>query len=62
MKKLVTVLVIALTVTVSKAQDFFPVNSNYLIDLGISPRVLDFAANSTLQDGSFKEHVSITLT
>ncbi|MGI9513056.1 MAG: hypothetical protein ACR2OL_09165, partial [Anderseniella sp.] len=38
-----------------------PVNTNYLINQGVSPRVLDFAANSSLQDGSLKENVSVTI-
>ncbi len=41
------------------AQDAPPVNSNYLIENGISPRVLDAAASSYMQDGSFTEDVII---
>ena len=44
---------------ISKAQKINPVNSNYLINQGVSPRVLDFAANSALQDGSLKEGVKL---
>jgi len=36
-----------------------PVNSNYLIEYGISPRVLDAAASPYMQDGSFTEDVII---
>jgi uncharacterized lipoprotein NlpE involved in copper resistance len=36
-----------------------PVNSNYLIDNGISPRVLDAAASSFMQDGRFVENVIV---
>ena len=46
----------------SNAQELNPVNSNYLINQGVSPRVLDFAANSALQDGRFSENVRITVT
>ena len=43
------------------AQEVDPVNSNYLITQGVSPRVLDFAANSVLQDGRFTEDVVVTV-
>jgi hypothetical protein len=43
-------------------QDIQPVNSNYLIQNGISPRVLDAAASSYMQDGSFSEDVTITVS
>jgi len=36
-----------------------PVNSNYLIQRGISPRVLDAAASLFMQDGRFTEHLMI---
>ena len=36
-----------------------PINSNYLIENGISPRVLDAAASSYMQDGKFTENVII---
>jgi len=36
-----------------------PVNSNYLIEYGISPRVLDAAASSFMQDGRFVENVIV---
>ena len=42
-------------------QEVNPVNSNYIISQGVSPRVLDFAANSALQDGRFKENVTLTV-
>ena len=41
------------------SQDSQPINSNYLIENGISPRVLDAAASSYMQDGSFIENVII---
>ena len=61
MKKLLFVLFIITMVLTSNAQTTDPLNSNYLINQGVSPRVLDFAANSTLQDGSLRENVSITV-
>ncbi len=45
----------------AQAQDVDPINSNYLIAQGVSPRVLDFAANSVLQDGRFSEDVVVRL-
>ena len=51
MKKVAIFLIIAAMTFVSKAQTTDPLNSNYLINQGVSPRVLDFAANSSLQDG-----------
>jgi ribosomal protein S21 len=36
-----------------------PVNFNYLIENGISPRVLDAAASSFMQDGRFAENVIV---
>jgi hypothetical protein len=36
-----------------------PINSNYLIERGISPRTLDAAASSFMQDGHFTEKVFI---
>jgi hypothetical protein len=36
-----------------------PVNSNYLIEYGISPRVLDAAASSFMQDGRFVDNVIV---
>jgi len=36
-----------------------PINSNYLIENGISPRVLDAAASSFMQDGRFVENVIV---
>jgi hypothetical protein len=41
------------------SQNTAPINSNYLFELGISPRVLDIAASGLLQDGSFAENVII---
>lgn len=42
------------------AQDDHPLNSNYLIENGISPRVLDIAASQFMQDGSFINVVKVT--
>ena len=39
------------------AQSTHPENSNYLIEHGISPRILDAAASSLMQDGSFIQDV-----
>ena len=61
MKKVALFLIIATMTLASKAQTTDPLNSNYLINQGVSPRVLDFAANSSLQDGSMKENVSVTV-
>ena len=61
MKKVAIFLIIATMTFVSQAQTTDPLNSNYLINQGVSPRVLDFAANSSLQDGSMKENVSVTV-
>jgi hypothetical protein len=41
------------------AQNTAPINSNFLIVNGISPRVLDAAASSYMQDGKFSEDVII---
>ena len=41
------------------AQKTHPVNSNYLIEHGVSPRILDFAASDLLQDGSYSQNVVI---
>jgi hypothetical protein len=41
------------------AQSNQPINTNYLIDNGISPRVLDAAASGYMQDGEFTEDVII---
>ena len=44
------------------AQNAEPVNSNYLIENGISPRMLDAAASTFMQDGIFKNKVTINIT
>ena len=36
-----------------------PLNSNYLIEHGVSPRVLDAAASSLIQEGSFHQNLEI---
>ena len=43
---------------VTKAQQPEPVNSNWLIENGISPRVLDAAASLFMQDGKFFDEVT----
>ena len=62
MKRIISILLILFVAFEINAQTTKPVNSNYLINQGVSPRVLDFAANSALQDGRFKEDVQITVT
>ncbi|NPA35902.1 MAG: hypothetical protein GXO47_03530 [Chlorobi bacterium] len=57
---LIFVSVLILTTEFSKAQEPAPVNSNYLYENGISPKVLDIAASQFMQDGSFKNDVIIT--
>ncbi len=44
------------------AQNIQPINSNYLIENGISPRVLDAAASSYMQDGEFTQDVIIKVS
>jgi len=41
------------------AQNTSPPNSNYLIEHGVSPRILDAAASQLLQDGSYTQDVTI---
>jgi len=43
------------------AQSLDPINSNYLIAHGVSPRVLDAAASIFMQDGKFRNDVQITI-
>jgi len=43
----------------SFAQSGEPINSNYLFERGVSPRILDIAASDLLQDGSFSQNVII---
>lgn len=61
MKKLIlTGIVLFYTCSnILKAQDTNPINSNYLIERGVSPRVLDAAASTLLQDGSFVQDLTI---
>ena len=40
-------------------QENKPLNSNYLIEKGVSPRILDAAASALLQDGSFIKNVNV---
>ena len=41
------------------SQNTLPVNSNLLIEYGISPKVLDAALSSTLQKGAFRQYVHV---
>jgi len=41
------------------SQSSEPINSNYLFERGVSPRILDIAASDLLQDGSFYQDVII---
>jgi len=41
------------------AQGTDPINSNYLIEHGVSPRILDAAASQLLQDGSYVQDIII---
>ncbi len=43
------------------AQSSKPINSNYLFEQGVSPRILDIAASDLLQDGSFSSNVVINV-
>lgn len=58
-KTLSSIIIVLLANYILLAQNGSPVNSNYLIEHGVSPRVLDAAANSLLQDGSFESLVTI---
>ena len=59
-KKILSSIIIAILANcILLAQNGSPVNSNYLIEHGVSPRVLDAAAYSLLQDGSFESLVTI---
>ena len=40
-------------------QETDPINSNYLIEHGVSPRILDAAASQLLQDGSYTQDILI---
>ncbi len=61
MKKIIY-LIITVIITQSGliAQVQHPVNSNYLIKNGVSPRVIDAAASIFMQDGKFTNEVFIT--
>jgi len=43
------------------AQNTEPINSNYLFERGVTPRILDIAASDLLQDGSFIQNVVIDI-
>ena len=45
--------------TLTYGQNEEPINSNYLFEHGVSPRILDIAASDLLQDGSFSQNVTI---
>ena len=44
------------------AQEETPLNSSYLAEYGISPKLLDAAANVLLQEGSFIQNLEIEIT
>ena len=52
-------LILGMSIFQSYAQEINPENSSYLIERGISPRVLDAAASSLMQDGSFIQDVML---
>ena len=58
MKK-ITIIIAILLLQISLFAQTQPINSNYLIENGISPRVLDLAASSFMQDGRFVENVIV---
>ena len=58
-KFLLSLLVISFYLPELKAQQEKPVNSNYLIEYGISPRMLDAAASLFMQDGCFLNEVEL---
>jgi hypothetical protein len=60
-KVLLSILLILGVVLFLKAQQDSPVNSNYLIEHGISPRVLDAAASLFMQDGYFLNNIHMTV-
>ena len=53
------IVIIGFSTFQSYAQEINPENSSYLIERGISPRVLDAAASSLMQDGSFIQDVML---
>ena len=58
MKK-ITIIIAILLFQISLFAQNQPINSNFLIENGISPRVLDAAASSFMQDGKFVENVIV---
>jgi hypothetical protein len=55
-------IILALCITVSLfAQETKPINSNILAENGISPKVLDAAASTLLQDGRFIQNSTIEI-
>lgn len=58
-KKLFAFALLNFVVGTMVGQGTLPVNSNLLIEYGISPKVLDAALSSTLQEGSYKEKIKI---
>ncbi len=43
------------------SQEESVINSNYLVEKGISPKVLDAAFSSLFQDGSFTQNMTMEL-
>ncbi|MFI1743092.1 hypothetical protein [Thalassobellus sediminis] len=50
-----------LVYNIAWTQEGMPLNSNYLIDNGISPKVLDAAASELLQEGSFIQNLKFNI-
>ena len=61
MKHFITLLCIILFSYTLLSQDEPVINSNFLVEHGISPKVLDAAFNSFLQDGSFTQNMEMEL-
>jgi hypothetical protein len=47
---------------IAVSQSDSPINSNYLIEHGVSPRILDAAASGFMQDGRFIQKTEIIIT
>ncbi|GMQ25321.1 hypothetical protein Aoki45_20030 [Algoriphagus sp. oki45] len=56
MKRFITTLLLTGILGISFAQSSIPVNSNYLIARGISPKILDAALSATLQEGAYAQN------
>ncbi|WP_350286129.1 hypothetical protein [uncultured Croceitalea sp.] len=58
---LVSVLSFTLITLTVNAQEELPLNSSYLAEYGISPKLLDAAASVLLQEGSFTQNLEIEI-